>query len=115
MCYSRAALATAVAAAAAAAASHLARLHHFLLALHRGVVGSGNLLPTPSGSTEVGSSWLQWEDTDCLEESPKTVPIGAGCLRGRLFQLVGCSSALAAIQRPKSWKSSAPPSLWDHF
>lgn len=51
MCYSRAALATAVAAAAAAAAvaaaSHLARPHHFLLTLHRGVVASGNQLPTP--------------------------------------------------------------------
>ena len=47
MCYSRAALATAVAAAAAAAASHLARPHHFLLTLHRGVVASANQLPTP--------------------------------------------------------------------
>ena len=47
MCYSRAALATAVAAAAAAAASHLARPHHFLLTLHRGVVASGSQLPTP--------------------------------------------------------------------
>ena len=115
MCYSRAALATAVAAAAAAAASHIARPHHCLLTLHRGVVASANQLPTPSSSTEVASSWLQSEDTDCLEESPKTVPIGDVCLRGRLFQLVGCLSALAAIQRLKSSESSAPPSPWDHF
>lgn len=61
MCYSRAAVATA--AAAAAEASHLVRLHHFFLTLHRGVVGSGNKLPTPpSSSTEVASSWLQSED-----------------------------------------------------
>ena len=79
MCYSRAAVATA--AAAAAEASHLVRLHHFFLTLHRGVVGSGNKLPTPPA---VPRRWPLpgfSRKTDCLEESPKTVPIGDVCLR----------------------------------
>lgn len=31
--------------------------------------------PPPSSSSEVASSWLQSEDTGCLEESPKTIPV----------------------------------------
>lgn len=76
MCYSRAALATAV--AAAAAASHLARLHHFLLTLRRGVVAAAINYPTPY-QFHGGGLFLSSRKTQTVWRVPK----------GR-FQLVMC-------------------------